>query len=95
MAVNDNTLKVTVEGKEYDLDDFELGELAWAEEQIGQPIDNALPMTQALAFVAVIKRRDNPEFTLDDARKLKMSVLEEPKANGDKPRPTRAAKKAA
>lgn len=95
----DDGLKVTIEGKTHDLEDFELGEIAWGEEQIGMALDDALPMTQALAFVAIIKRRENPDFSIEDAKKLKLSVFDEPPAadppsNGAKKRPTRAAKAA-
>jgi hypothetical protein len=96
--VANDQLQVTIEGKVYSLDDFELGELEWAEDQIGMALEEATPMKQAVVFVAVIKRRDNPDFTIHEARKLKMSVFDEPKANGNgngKSRPTKAAKAAA
>jgi hypothetical protein len=97
-TVADDGLKVTLDGKEYALDDFELGELEWLEEELGDLDDmaNMASMKAAVRFVYVIKRRDNPGFTLDDARKLKLSVFDEPQTNGNgaKKRPTRAAKAA-
>jgi hypothetical protein len=51
-------------------------------------------MKAAVAFVYLIKRRDNPAFTLDEARKVKMTAFEDVDADeAAKPkRPTRPAK---
>lgn len=88
-------LQVTIGGETYSLDDFELGELEWAEDQIGMDLDEATSMKQALLFVAIVKRRDNPQYTLDDARKEKMTVFDAPEApNGAPARPTKAARAA-
>lgn len=89
--------EIQFEGKTYAIDDFELGELEWLEEELDCTLDELNPssMKAAVRFVYLIKRRDNPEFTMDDARKLKVSVFAdpEPEAPAAK-RPTRARKSA-
>lgn len=85
-------IKIKVDGSEYDLDDFELGDLEWLEDFLGKPLsdDTALSsMKAAVGFVFIVKRRDNPEFTLEQARRVKLSVLDASTVE-DKPRPTRA-----
>lgn len=88
----DEGMKVFIEGKEYALDDFELGELEWLEDELGSLEDERAmrSMKAAVRFVTVIRRREDPDFSLDDARKLKMSVFDEPTPE----RPTKAAKAA-
>lgn len=93
----DDGMAVYFDGKEYKLEDFQLGELEWIEDQIDAALDEISPgsMKLATAFVAVLKRRENPEFTMDDARKLPLKTLSgmtgEPKQGK---RPTRAGKAA-
>jgi hypothetical protein len=91
-------VKVHIDGKAYDLEDFELGELEWLEEYIGASLndDDALrSMKTAVAFVYLLKKRDDPEFTIEQARKIKLSVFDEAETNGNgkpaKRRPTKAA----
>ena len=64
---------ISVNGKQYDLDDLELGELESLEDFMGAPIgEMSLGSIKAtLYLVFLIKRRDNPEYTLDDARREK------------------------
>lgn len=84
-------MKIHVEGKVYDMDDFELGELEWLEDEVGSLADeNLRTMKAAVRFVTIIKRRDNPEFSIDEARKLKLTVFDEPET--EEKRPTRAAR---
>ncbi len=91
--------EIQIEGKSYAIDDFELGELEWIEDELGCTLDEVDPhsMKAAVRFVYLIKRRDDPDFTLDDARKLKVSVFADPEdARADetpaaRKRPTRAA----
>lgn len=99
-----NDLTVTIEGKTHSIEDFELGELEWLEEYLGTNLDDekiVRSMKAATGFVYLIKRREDPEFTIDDARKMKLSVFDTPDepANGNgaaKRRPTKpAARKAA
>jgi hypothetical protein len=90
-------ITISIEGKTYDLDDFELGDLEWLEEHVGRPLmeENAMfSMKAMVGFVYLIKRRENPQFTLDEARQIKLSVLGEDEAGEEKParkRPTKAA----
>lgn len=61
---------ISVNGKAYDLDDLELGELEALEDFMGAPIGElALGSIKATIYlVYLIKRRENPEYSLDDAR---------------------------
>lgn len=90
-----DTLTIHIEGKAYAIDDFELGELEWLEDELGMTLDevNWSSMKAAVRVVYLIKRRDNPEFSLEDARKTSLRVLtdeEEPKKPAGAKRPTRA-----
>lgn len=70
-------------------DDLTIGDLEDFEEIVGASIDDAFQdgksvSTKTLkAVVFITKRRDNPDFTLEDARKVKVSelVLEPSKAD--------------
>lgn len=90
-----DSMTIQLEGKSYAIEDFELGELEWLEDELGAPLDElkASSMKVAVRFVYLIKKRDNPGFTLDDARKLNLRVFDEPEE--EKPatgkRPTRKA----
>lgn len=61
---------ISVNGKAYDLDDLELGELEALEDFMGAPIGElSLGSIKATIYlVYLIKRRENPEYSLDDAR---------------------------
>jgi hypothetical protein len=92
-------LQFTMEGKSYDIDDFSLGDLEWLEEHIGMPLtdDRALgSMKTMVGFVYLVKRQDNPQFTLEQARQIKLSVLDDAdtgEGEAEKPkRPTKAAR---
>ena len=66
-----------------DLDSMTLGELEVIEEVAGPEAVMLLMAkqmtTKALIAVAyVVKRRDNPEFTLEDAKALKVMALKHP-----------------
>lgn len=61
-----------------DINDMTLGELEEIEETTGLAI-SALGNGTAKAMTALIwisERRNNPEFTLDDARKVRISEVE-------------------
>lgn len=64
---------ISVNGKAYDLDDLELGELESLEDFMGAPIGElSLGSIKATLFlVYLIKRRDDDKYTIDDARKEK------------------------
>lgn len=93
----DTGITVTLEGEQHRLEDFELGELEWLEDHIGTNLDDEAAMRSmkaAVGLVYLIKHREDPEFTLEDARKIRLSVFDEPQAengNGKAKRPTRAA----
>jgi hypothetical protein len=89
-----SSMKVHVDGKVYLLDDFELGELEWLEDELGSLDGNNLQsMKAAVRFVTVIKRRDNPDFSVEDARKMKLDVFDEPDApDAEQAGPTRPAR---
>lgn len=74
-----------------DLDAMTLGELETIEEVAGAGAAKAMMAGQmsAKALIAVayvVKRRDNPEFTVEDAKALKVLALQQPdpakKGNG-------------
>lgn len=102
MADTDSELEIQFDGKTYAVEDFELGELEWIEDELGGSLGeiDLSSMKAAVRFVTVIKRRDNPDFTLDEARKLTLRVFddtEQPDAaasNGSAAakRPTKRAK---
>jgi hypothetical protein len=91
-------LKITIDGAEYnlDFDDFELGELEWLEEELGPLEDANLASARSMVrLVYVLKKRDNPAYTMDEARKLKPGAFGEPElVEEPKKRPTKAAKAA-
>lgn len=88
----DDAMTIHLEGKSYAIDDFELGELEWLEDELGCDLDEMNPnsMKAIVRFVYLIKRRENPDFTMDEARKLKLQVFNEPEPAAK--RPTKAAK---
>jgi len=73
-----------------DVDSLTLGELEEFEELTGLTLDSLvagrLPAKAITTLVFLTTRRANPEFTLDDARQLPLSALEE--ALPDPPSPT-------
>lgn len=83
-----NGISFLIEGKEYQLDDLELGELEWLEEELGANIEEAIkssPMKAAVRVVCLVKRREDPSFSLDDARKLKLTIFDGDQAAADPP----------
>jgi hypothetical protein len=92
---NDDDLSITLDGKSYSFDDFELGDLEWLEEYTGRPLSDTTltSMKAAVGFVYLIKRRDDPSFTIEQARKLKLNIFKDAEVEAEpakKPRPTRA-----
>lgn len=81
---------ITIDGREYAFDDLELGELEWLEEFIGKPLtdlNNLSTVKASVGMIYIVRHRENPEFTLEDARKTKMTAI----FSQDEPEP--AAKK--
>ena len=63
-----------------DVNDLTLGEVEFFEEQSGLTLADLqagqLTTKAVIALVCVTKRRDDPAYTMDDARKVKMSDFE-------------------
>jgi hypothetical protein len=90
-------VKVHIDGKAYDLEDFELGDLEWLEEYLGASLsDNQAlnSMKAAVGFVFIVKRRDDPGFTIEQARKVKLAAIDAPEDEPGAPkgRPTGGAR---
>lgn len=69
-----------------DFDDLELGELEDFEEATGLDFTQmkpgkALPVKALTALVWIVKRRTEPDFTIEDARKMKLSTVDLGDAN--------------
>lgn len=82
-------------------DDLSFGDLEDIEDYAGQPFSglkvdaegNAnLSAKMLVALVWVTQRHDNPEFTVEDARKIRVSEIEVPSSNGVDPTPAAGAK---
>lgn len=87
-------ITINIDGHKYDLDDFELGELEWLEDYIGKPLSDAgalSSMKTAVGFVYIVKHREDPDFTVDQARKIKLAAIEGDDEPVKPKRPTRAA----
>lgn len=93
MAEEADALTITIEGKDHRLDDFELGDLEWLEEYLGTTLDDGkalASMKAAVGFVYLVKHKENPDFTIEDARRIKLSVFDAPDEPVEKPkRPTK------
>lgn len=77
----------------FDLNKVTLGDIVDIEEVCGLPWDDildmdGLPTKVLLAMVWVAKRRDNPDFTLDDARQTPVAEIQAMTVESD---PTEAA----
>lgn len=89
--------KVIIDGTEYALDDFELGDLEWLEDYLGRSLSDGSTLTSmkaAVGLVYLVKRREDESFTIEDARHVKMSALGEPEPEAETQRrpPKRAAR---
>jgi len=77
------------EGIRIDIGDLTLGELEEFEDIAGMPaaaLTNGTPPAKAItALVYLSQKRENPAYTLDDARKERVTSL---KFGGDEPDPT-------
>jgi hypothetical protein len=102
-VADDDGIRVHFEGRTYPLDEFTLGELEWLEEHLGASMNDVQvlqTMKAAVGVVYLIKRRDDPAFTLEQAREVKLATLDAPDTSEDAEepgagpprRPTRAAK---
>lgn len=98
MSQQDNEIRLVIDEQTYaiDPDDLELGEVELIEDEMGvavQDVDfNRAKAMRVLSYILI--HRNDRSFTMDDARKLKLSSfgdVEEPAEEKPK-RPTRAAK---
>jgi hypothetical protein len=87
----DTTARFTIQGKPYEIDpqNLEWGEVEELELYFDCPATEVdFDLTRAVMFLAYLARkRTEPDFTLEEMRKLKMSDLGE----DDAPRPTDAS----
>lgn len=88
-----DALTFHIEGKAYRFDELTLGEIEFLEEELGAGVGE-IDFRSAKAIIRVVyllKRREDPEYTLDRARGVQLTALEgEPEpVKGAKPRPTK------
>jgi hypothetical protein len=96
-----DTFTLNIEGKPYTVsaDDLELGEVELLEETMDAALDE-INFSRAKAMrvlVYILVKRDNPDFTMEDASHIKLaSFADSAPADTDAPaaakRPTKAAK---
>ena len=65
----------------FDLDKVTVGDIVDIEETVGMPWDDIVDMDSPptkvlLAMLWIVKRRDNPEFTLEDARNTPLAEVQ-------------------
>lgn len=68
----------TLDGEQYELDDFDLGELEWLEEYVQRPltsIENFLSLKAASGLLYLVRKRKNPDLTIEEHRKLKATAI--------------------
>lgn len=70
-----------------DLDEMTFGEMAMIEEVAGveaveRMMAGRMTAKALIAVVYVVKRRDNPAFTIEDAKAIKVTALKQPDAPG-------------
>ncbi len=81
---------------DFDPEDLTIAELEELEDAVGKAIGKLFAEFQTQDFSAksvkamiwIIKRRENPGLTLEEASKFKLSELFKPEENGQKPNPT-------
>jgi hypothetical protein len=73
--------------RDYTLDDLSLGEIEDFEEAMGAPMgDVDLSAAKAIIYLAyLVKRREDPTYTLDDARTIRLVDIIKPDDEGDAP----------
>lgn len=105
----DDVIRITIDGKTHSInpDDLELGEIEVIEDAVDRPIgDVDFGRIKAVrALVYVIMHRDDPSFTMDDARSMRSGALSwdepepepepEPESKTNGARPTQRAAKPA
>lgn len=98
----DDNAQLTIDGKAYEVDpdDLELWEVELLEDEMDCSLDaidfNRAKAMRVLAYLML--RRDNPKFSMEDAKHLKLKAFgeaPEPSSNGNgtgAKRPTKAAR---
>lgn len=98
---DDDVIRIAIDGKTHEInpDDLELGEIEVIEDAVDKPIGEVdfSRIKAVRALVYVIVHRDDPAFTMDDAKAMRSGALSwpepEPQPNGTRPT-QRAAKPA-
>jgi hypothetical protein len=101
--MTDDTITLKIDDKTYTLDpeDLELGEIELLEDEMDSAVAdidfNRGRAMRVLVFIAV--HRENPDFSMDDAKRVKISAITDVQQNGNgsapagaRKRPTKAAK---
>lgn len=77
--------KLTIDGREYVVDDLELADLMPIEKELGVPFGqwdfDSLEVLARLAHVLI--KRENPDFTFEDATHLKISAINQGEAEDE------------
>jgi hypothetical protein len=80
--------EIRIDGKTYQVDDFSGRELVAAERGFGinlMPELDAGTMQGVYALIYLVKHRENPDFTVDDALDIKIGQLNEMLSDDDEP----------
>jgi len=69
--------ELSIDGKKYSLDDLTLGELEALEDHMGLPLSQVdMNSARAMKFLVwVVKHREDPSFTLEQAGMVKVTDL--------------------
>jgi hypothetical protein len=77
--MSQDEVKITIEGQEYSLNDFEGRDIVEAERAFDISLFSELQrnsMTGIYALVFMIRRQTNPHITMDDVLKIKLGEVE-------------------
>jgi hypothetical protein len=69
--------QMTIDGREYSLDDLTLGELEGLEDHLGLPLSQVdVNSARTMKYlVYIVKHREDPAFTLEQAGEVKITDL--------------------
>lgn len=98
MADNDDGVKIHIDGKTYDLEDFEGREIIAAERAFDISLLGEISrgsMMGIYAAVFMVKRRENPDILVDEVLALKLSDVMKLGEEKQDPPPKSRAKKSA